>query len=379
MFSRLSRYLSRSKRRKNKYTPLPAVPAQLPPYPSIDPPSRPVTASSGHSSSCSIEPESAPSFLQVVCNDSQPVYCMETIPLYIPSALPPGTRKANSLYETAREEILKERMKVTALENDGERKRGRKRAASVRADEKRERRYERIRRWNSLRQEEHGQRGPKGYHPSIEERERDAEEYTSMDHYYGAPIYRDPPPTNQNYPHHMPSTPSVNYQDRDYRPPLPGPFRAPQQHQQQYPIERFPRPLSQHPDSIPAEPYFTRSSTIRQGPYHLFQNPPAPVSPYHHPGFYNEMSYRDTLYGHPFDDMSDIPTTRVTRLKPSYKTFGRDDGIRSDVGIGLGRISGMAPTRSVSGRRGGTKSDVGLGTRSQPLDVQVNPRPGNVN
>ena len=78
--------------------------------------------------------------------------------------------------------------------------------------------------------------------------------------------------------------------------------------------------------------------------------------------------------------MTDIPTTRVTRLKPGYKTFGRDDGIRSDVGIGLGRISGMAPTRSVSGRRGGTKSDVGLGTRSQPLDFQVNPlAPENVN
>src|SRR5271170_4352279 len=182
MFSRLSRYFSRSKRRKNKYAPLPTVPPHLPTYPAIGAPSRPLTASSGHSSSCSIEPESAPSFLQVVCNDSQPVYCMETVPLYIPSALPPGTRKANSLYESAREEILRERMKVTAVENEGEWSRGKKRAASVRGDDTREKNSERIRRWNSVRHDEKiGQRGQSGYHhPSFGEREREAEEYTSM-------------------------------------------------------------------------------------------------------------------------------------------------------------------------------------------------------
>src|SRR5271170_7743582 len=163
MFSRLSRYFSRSKRRKNKYAPLPTVPPHLPTYPAIGAPSRPLTASSGHSSSCSIEPESAPSFLQVVCNDSQPVYCMETIPLYTPSALPPGTRKATSLYDSARDEILRERMKVTALENEFEMNGMKGRTWSVRGEEKRERRNERMRRWNSVRQrDERGQREQSG-------------------------------------------------------------------------------------------------------------------------------------------------------------------------------------------------------------------------
>jgi len=52
--------------------------------------------------------------------------------------------------------------------------------------------------------------------------------------------------------------------------------------------------------------------------------------------------------------------TRVTRLKRG-KTFIREDGIVTDVGIGLGRISGMAASRSASRR---TQSDVGVGTRT---------------
>src|SRR5579859_6162110 len=110
MFSRLSRYLTRSKRRKPKYKPLPDFPPKLTLNISTAE-NRPSSASSGHSSSCSIGPDYAPSFLQVVCNDSQPVYCMETVPLYNPSSLPPGTRKANSLYDSAHEEILRERMR----------------------------------------------------------------------------------------------------------------------------------------------------------------------------------------------------------------------------------------------------------------------------
>ena len=385
MLFRLSRYFSRSKRRKSKSAPIPIAPPQLPHPISNSPPDSP--ASSGHSSSCSIEPESAPpSFLQVVCNDSQPVYCMETIPLYTPSALPPGTRKATSLYESARDEILRERMKVTALENEAERNGVKDRAWTARADVRRERRNDTMRRWNSLRQqqtEERGHWGRTGYVPSFEERESDAEEYTSTDHYYGPPVYRDPPPrTSQDYSQQYAPAPSLGYMERDYArhfssPQLPGPFRT-QQHQQSYTIEPFPSPLSQHRDSIPAEPYFTRASSIRQGPYHLFQNPPpSPISPYHHPDFYNERHHREPLQRPQLDDMSEIPITRITRLKPSYKTFGREDGIRSDVGIGLGRISGMAPTRSVSARRGGTKSDIGIGTRStsshsqQPPEVQV--------
>src|SRR5271170_3970377 len=183
MFSRLSRYFSRSKRRKNKYAPLPTVPPQLPPYPSIDPPSRPLSASSGHSSSCSIEPESAPSFLQVVCNDSQPVYCMETVPLYQPSSLPPGTRKANSLYESEHQEILRQRMRVTALENEGEKARLKRRNRTVKRNWDNEEEGVGVRRWNSVQEVSRGSEmaGRNRFQSSWQERERDVYEYTSTD------------------------------------------------------------------------------------------------------------------------------------------------------------------------------------------------------
>src|ERR1700736_2605230 len=124
MFSRLSRFFSRSKRQNNTYQDLSGRSVTLLPS---DHPSfftsekhhrRRLSSSSGHSSSCSIEPERAPSFLEIVCNDSQPVYCMETVPLYKPSSLPPGTRKANSLYESEHDGILRERMRVNALETE---------------------------------------------------------------------------------------------------------------------------------------------------------------------------------------------------------------------------------------------------------------------
>jgi len=279
-------------------------------------------------------------------------------------------------------------MRVTALENEADRNARKKHTRSVRGEERRGRRNETVRRWNSMRQQDSEQRQSRrsGYLPSFEEREREAEEYTSMDHYCGPSVYRDPPATRE-YSQYLASNASYmegNHGNQYHGAPLQGPFRTPQ-HQQLYPLERFPTPISRHHDSIPAEPYFTHASSIRQGPYHLFQNPPPatpPISPYHHPDIYNDI-HRDRLPRLPFDDMSDIPMTRMTRLKPSYKAFARDDGIRSDVGIGLGRISGMAPTRSVSSRRGGTKSDVGVGTRStpthsqQPIQPQVPPPPFN--
>ena len=55
-----------------------------------------------------------------------------------------------------------------------------------------------------------------------------------------------------------------------------------------------------------------------------------------------------------------VPMTKVTRLKQA-RTFKREDGIVSDIGIGLRRISGMAASRSVSRR---TQSDVGARVRT---------------
>lgn len=396
MFSRLSRYLTRSKRRKPNYKPLPDFPPKL----TLDisaAENRPSSASSGHSSSCSIQPDYAPSFLQVVCNDSQPVYCMETVPFYNPSSLPPGTRKANSLYDSAHEEILKERIRVTALESDAERNReerercmememgGGSRSNSLRRQTRVSGRrcnsmkhpdMERFetQRCNSLQQptrdRRHGRYGRQSF--ETREREREAVEYTSLDNYFGPPLYCDPSfskqpirsPTSQrskNSQYHDKRYVEPGYPlcyPQDYFPPPPtrknlpipvGPFTQgpPSPAQEQFPISR----------TIPAEQFIRRSS-LRQGPYNDFQHPHSPLS---------EINYHSNPhYSAVRPHRMEVPRTRVTRLKQA-KTFIREEGTSSDIGIGLGHISGMAASRSVSRR---TQSDVGVGTRapiSKPL------------
>ena len=235
------------------------------------------------------------------------------------------------------------------------------------------RRDDRVRRWNSTQHYMKTSRRNR-YQPSFEELERDAYDYTSTDYYHGPAVYRDPP-SSQHFQHPLltSSYSSVGYVERDYpqsynsknnhhRPPLPtppGPFRP--HHQTSSPVEHFPQKFPQRCNSIPVEPCFTRESSIRQGPDHFFQYPQNPLSPCHHPDFYDDVR-RDRLP----DDNDDIPMTRVTRLKEPGRTFWRDDGMKTDVGIGLGRISGMAASRRVS-LRGGTKSDVGGVTHNTPI------------
>lgn len=354
MLSRLSRYFSRSKHRKDKYKPvndtsLPVLPTKHPSYRPFEPPSRRNSASSGHSSSCSIEPERAPSFLELVCNDSQPVYCMETVPLYKPSSLPPGTRKANSLYDSAHDEILRERMRVSALENNNERERRRRRSRMSIRDGYGD--SQGIQRYGSL---QHTKA------PSM--RRLSSDRSGSIDSCYGPPAYPEKSrfrqssqrqgPLERGYPPGRDYIPERDYiprrdyvHERDHRPDRrtpthPGPFRTPNTH-------GIPDNLNNR--SIPAEPFFTRASSIRQGPYHIFQHPDL-ESAYHDPHRYEFQSVIDE---------GDIPLTRVTRLKEPARTFWRDDGVSSEIGVGLGRISGMAASRSVISR-GNMKSDVGI-------------------
>lgn len=392
MFSRLSRYMTGSKRRKPKYKPVPEFPPKITLNLSSSSRNRATSASSGHSSSCSIQPEHAPSFLQVVCNDSRPVYCMETVPFYNPSSLPPGTRKENSLYESAHDEILRERMKVTAVENVAEQDRQRvegedglmvgvlnreslrrkarvnsQRFSSLRASDLKQ---EDKQRCNSL---QHSMEERRYGRQSFDYREREGEaiQYPSMDSYFGPPIYRDPSLSRQSFRlQRSQSSQRTLYHDARYlepevaslhesfpfppkilrpNPPVhPGPFRPRPPPKGQ---EQFPLPPQPHPRVVAAD-HFIRVSSLRQGPYRDFQYPQSSLSelnynPYsHHP----EMrSCRDN-----------VPVTKVTRLKQA-RAFKREDGMVSDIGIGLGRISGMAASRSVSRR---TQSDVGARVRT---------------
>jgi hypothetical protein len=359
MFSRLSRFLTRSKHRKKPHPLDQRLP--LPPsHRSSLAPTRHYSTSSGHSSSCTIEPYRAPSFLEIVCNDSQPVYCMETVPLFHPASLPPGTRKANSLYESAHEEILRERIRCVAAEEEERRQRRAKRkrisglSRGVLWSERPSGREDIARRSNEefprrsgqeeyLRQDvqEFARRGQvqQGNEPRMRRQSIDhgrADSYGSMDCYYGPPIYHDP----SRYQNTIPETsrykePSRQYhQDRQHRPPVPthpGPFRIP--HADDY------KDRSHHHRSIPVDPYITRTTSIRQS---LF--PQTCESPYYHPDFRSRRMDPE------------IPQTRVTRLKQPARTFWRDDGVASDIGIGsgreigigLGRISGMAASRSIA-------------------------------
>jgi hypothetical protein len=374
MFSRLSRFLTRSKHRK-KHRPF----DQPVPRPPSLAPTRHFSTSSGHSSSCTIEPDRAPSFLEIVCNDSQPVYCMETVPLFHPASLPPGTRKANSLYESAHDEILRERIRCVATEEEerrerrGKRKRisglskgfmrngreevtrrnGREQGARRSSEEfpRRTGQEEYLRR-NV--QEEFVPRGQvqQGNMPRIRRQPVDygrADGYGSMDCYYGPPIYHDPSrykdPTPE--PSRYRESSRQYQQNRQHRPPVPthpGPFRTP------HPNDPY---NHHHHHSIPVDPYSTRPTSIRQGPYSHF--PQSASSPYHHPDLHR------STYSTPFD-APEIPQTRVTRLKQPARTFWRDDGVASEIGIGLGRISGMAASRSVASRN--VRSEIALTSTS---------------
>jgi hypothetical protein len=343
MFSRLSRFLSRSKRTPKRSKPLPAVPPQL--VLPLASGQRPPSSWSGHSSSCSIQPDPAPSFFEVVCNDSQPVYCMETVPLYNPSSLPPGTRKANSLYESTHQEILRERMRVTESENVDERDKDRsKKMVSGVWDDIGRYQSDRgdIQGRNSLRQSDPLAQRNSQVQQRYGYRDRKAKDYTSMDHHVGAPIYRDSSINSTRSTHssqmRLPLDPS-DYMDPDYhlkksqyqpqflstqpRPTHSGPFRSKHQRPQREALQQGPymAPIQHHRESIPAEQYFTRESSIRQGPYHLFQHQQTSNSSYDHPDLPDII--RAGPSRHLMDDIIDVPMTRVTRLKEPARTFGR--------------------------------------------------------
>ena len=181
-----------TKNRNTDYKTLPNIPPQIPlrgdSYPRL------ATSSSGHLSNSTIDP---PSFLQVVCDDPQ-VYYMDTIPLFKPSSLPLDERKTNSIYDSTYHDILKERMKVSsALENEEERCRLKRknRVSSVRGEYRDDGECGDIRRGNSVQNSMDASRRNR-YQPTFEERTRACYDYTSIDHYYGPPIYRVPQPLN---------------------------------------------------------------------------------------------------------------------------------------------------------------------------------------
>jgi hypothetical protein len=339
IITRLSRYFSN--RRKNKGFPI------LPPPRSLkESPPSPSASSSGHSSSCSVAPTAAPSFIQIVCNDSQPVCSMETVPLYKPSPVPPGVRKEASLYDSAHREILKERTKGTIVQNEEQ---GR----------------------HSSHTSVHSVRSSSLYRQREYDRQQIVEEY-AFGQPYGGPMYRDGGSRPMNprdyyerdmrYPRQR-ETP-IHQRPRSRIPVHSGPFKS----QEGVPIrgqgaflreDRYGRPGAR---SVPVDPFFIRESSIRQGPYHAFQYPNSPYDQCYHDDF------RERPRRYYMDDFNEIPTTRVTRLRePRYV---RDDGVKSDVGVGLGNISGMAASRSVSLRRNATTKT----TRSEKAEIESHHR-----
>jgi len=325
IITQLTRYFSN--RRKPKQVPI--VDAPISPRES---PSSHSTFSSGHSSSCSINPTpGTPSFIQVLCNDSQSVCSMDTVPLYKPSPLLPGIRKQSSFYEITRDEIIKERMKST-MENEEQVNSSQKSIKSVHSP---------IQPSPSYRQRDHNREGR-------------LDEYAFGHHYGRAPIYRDGVQRDMNsreyydkdvrYSRHR----DIPYQPLRSRAPVhPGPFRSQEGFSRE---DRFGRSMSR---SIPIDPHFIRESSIRQGPYHMLQHP---NSPYEYP-YYED--FRERSGRHYIDDVNEIPTTRITRLREPGK-YWRNDGVKSDAG---GHISGMAASRSVSFRRTAstktTKAEIG--------------------
>jgi hypothetical protein len=326
---------------------------------------------------------------------------METVPFYnTPASLPPGMRKANSLYESAHEGILRERMRVTEIEGERHRDKRKRMVSGVQQDVGT---YLPDRtssqRWETLELTDPSLRPSSHLGQHIGYQDRTGDEYTSTDHFAGPRIYRDPSINSIRSTQTARKTSSnhlSHYMDPDYHPmksryqpqshsshPQPpthsGPFRSmTSQRKQELVQDAYLPPLHTQRDSIPAE-MFTRESSIRQGPYHLFQQQ-MPNSPYDHPDLHDIVQRRPIR--HLMDDVSDVPMTRVTRLKQPVRTFGREDGVSSDVGIGLGRISGMAASRTASLRsRRGTQSDIGVSRRDRSTQISAQPlrRQGNVN
>ena len=337
------------------------IPPQTPP--SGDPCPRPPTSSSSHLSNCTTDPGPASSFFQVVGDDSQSVHYMETIPLFKSSSFPPGQRKTNSIYHSIYDNILEEKMKVcSALENEVERCRLKRknRVSSVCAVHRDDCECGYIRRGNSVQNSMDALRRNRNQ-PTFEERARAGYDYTSTDHYYGPPIYRDPQTSLRNRPssgYNLDKDYSQNYYAR-YRslPISPSPFRPPR-HQKPFSVEQYSSTFLHYRDSIPAEPYFTRASSIRQSPYYPCQRPHTSLSPYHHPDLCNDFRGNPSRY-----IMGDIPMTRMTRLKQPGRTYWRDDGMKTNVGIGLGKVLGMTASRSL---RRGAKRDISVGTHKTP-------------
>ena len=79
---------------------------------------------------------------------------------------------------------------------------------------------------------------------------------------------------------------------------------------------------------------------------------------HHHSDLCNDFHGNPSRY-----IMDDIPMTRMTRLKQPGRTYWRDDGMKTNVGIGLGKVLGMAASRSL---RREAKRDIGVGTHKAP-------------
>ena len=278
---------------------------------------------------------------------------METVPFVAEDPLLPGLRKSNSLYQSAHDEILRERRRVNE-------------------DEQSKFRSHPVRPSSALSEattflQSHSDRAfPQSRNLSqqwLDHGEWEAREYTSTDQYFGPSIYRDlkrTPPTPRSQPvthRHSNSWEGEFVPRRTLTPPrhLPnyhGPFRNNKPINQNFAPQEV-RGLASFSQTLGTPP----KSALRQlGSYSKLQ-PQRPFSPPNVPAFRQQEESR------PVTSMAEIPMTRMTRLKEPARTFSKDEDSHSDAGVGLGSISGMAASRSVSIRR--IKSDIDI-TRSQP-------------
>jgi hypothetical protein len=362
MFTRISRYISHLKTTNHKRDRQSEFSPGLVTY--LDFEERPSICSSKNSSCCSMQPDpgSAPTFIQVVCNDSQPVYCMDTVPLIREDPKPGGLKRTNSLYESAHDEILRERRKVSEAEG------GRNKAQEEvhREPIQRKQSVESLK-WAGRMDQKQALPPPitqdRPWSNWSNVREWESQHYTSTDPYYEPLIRPDmfpaiPPmlPPAQRYTYDNRSersfTPQATFIPPERPPSRTGPsrYRAVPYHPAYLLPGSYCQPTA--PILTPTPPYFPPKSHLRQGPYPQPQSQP-PIS----------LELTDAPPQIPTVSTEDeIPTTRMTRLKEPPRTFFKDAESVSDVGIGLGRISGMAASRGVSLGIRRTKSDIGLNT-----------------
>lgn len=365
MLSRVSRIFSRSRHRNDDYKIVPTTPQiELPP----DSFERSFSTSSGHSSSCSVNLHHSPLFVQAVHNDTRPTYGIETALTCGPSSMLSGTSTVDSLSQSDPDENLRERMNAVAFENEKQPTimKANPQAPPIGHNESTRHDKSDIRRWYSLHHSVDNSRKRQTFQQLVDDREREADQYTSTDLYCVPSIRRDNSfdgvkdteyprtPSSPTYTDYVGSMP-YNYVSREssYHSPhcsLPthsGPYRGgPVPHyQESNNIEGL--PTDHRRDSIAEYSCLSCPPSTRQGSSNY------PQAPSYRSNFYDRRDLSRRIY-----DLNDIPATRISRLKQPPRTFPRDDTIKVPAKIGRSHTSGISASKVVSQRQALAKSDI---------------------